>query len=124
MKDFNLERVEPFWYLATPYRGHTKGIKVAYKETLLVLGMLLELNIRVYSPIVHCHDVQVSIIKLEKGTEHNFWLPHDAPFMHASVGLMIVRMAGWKDSEGIAEEVNLFKILKKPIVELDWPLGS
>ncbi len=109
---------EPYWYVATPYSGHPKGLNVAFKEACAATASLLRHGIRVYSPIAHTHP-----IALEGALDpfdHDIWLPADGPLMQAAVGIIVVRMAGWDKSIGIAHEISQFKKAGKPVLYLEW----
>ena len=109
---------EPFWYLATPYSGFSKGIDVAFGEAARVAATLIKRGIRVYSPIAHTHPI-AQYGKLDP-LDHAIWLPADNPFMEAAVGLIVVKMPGWEESRGLRAEIKKFRANNKPVLYMEY----
>jgi hypothetical protein len=104
-----------FWYLATPYSKYHAGIETAFVLAAQTAASLVRAGIPVYSPIAHTHPIAVhgQIDPLD----HGIWLPADEPFMRAACGLIVLCAQGWKESRGIAHEIEQFA--GRPIVYMD-----
>lgn len=100
-------------YLATPYSKYKAGIHMAFVDASVFAAKLMRWGVCVYSPIAHTHPLAVygNIDPLD----HSIWLPFDEAMMEASEALLVVEMEGWKDSKGIAHEIEFFKAREKPI---------
>jgi len=109
-----------YWYLATPYTKYTAGIEAAFVEACRIAAWLIGQDVSVYSPIAHTHPIAIHG-RMDPVTNHSLWLRADKPLMLAAHGLVVVRMAGWDESIGIAEEMEVFRAERKPVVFLDWP---
>ena len=105
------------FYLATPYskqRTHAQ----AYLDALAAQVRLLNVGLDVFCPVVYFHPASIRM----RERPHSFWMARCMPFLMAADELLVVKMPGWENSEGIAEEMRLFKGLSKPIVHLGWPM--
>ncbi len=102
-----------FWYLATPYSGHPRGELVAFCEAAQGAATLLGAGVNVFCPITHSHPIatQGGLVM-----EHAGWMRADAPFMHAAHGIIVLMMDGWRQSRGIAQEIEFFAGEGKPVL--------
>lgn len=106
----------PYWYLATPYRGHSHGFDAAAAEAAVWAAWLIDSGVDVYSPIVHSHPIAQYVTMAPP--ENDFWLARQVPFMVPAAGLLVAHIAGWERSTGIAWEREWFKAAGKPIHDL------
>lgn len=106
-----------FYYLATVYSKHAKGIGVAFREACEQAALLVRAGVPVFSPICMTHPITVH------GDidpyDHKIWLEADRTFMEAARGLIVCKMPGWEESYGIGEEIKTFQRLGKPIVYIN-----
>ena len=109
---------EPFWYLATPYRNYKAGLKSASIEAAKATAFLAERDIRVFCPIVHGQPL-VDHGGLDP-VDSSLWLAIDRPFLEAAVGLIVIKMQGWDESIGVADEILKFRASKKPVLYMEW----
>lgn len=103
-------------YFATPYAKYPGGMDRAFIDTCRVTARLLLAGINVYSPIAHSHSL--AVYGGLAGGDHAFWLPYDELMMSRCDTLIIAHMDGWRESKGIAHEVEFFKRAGKPIFDL------
>lgn len=112
-----LPPIESFWYLGSPYSSYRWGLDAACRKASALAASLTFAGIPVFSPIAHSHALA------EYGAldplDHDFWMTADAPFMRAAGGLIVAEMAGWRDSAGLAMEIEVFDRAGKPVVYLD-----
>lgn len=106
-------------YVATPYSKYPKGIEAAFRDACKVTAALIEDGINAYSPIAHTHPVAI-YGKIDP-LDHGIWMKFDAAMMEAATELLVIEMPGWKESKGIAIEVETFRKAGKPITYLTWP---
>jgi hypothetical protein len=115
--------MQGFWYIATPYSNYSgenggPGLEVAVQQACKAAAHLIDLGLKVYSPIAHTDTLAM------KGDidplDHDIWMPQDEPFMEAAKGLIVVTMDGWDNSKGVREEIYKFREMDKPIVYMEW----
>ena len=114
---YKLKALGGFWYVATPYSKHPKGIYIAFEEAADITAWLLSFGLPVYSPIVHGH-VLCSGGDLNP-VDHDFWMKVDTPFMNAASGLIVIKMDGYKESLGVLSEIKHFEDQGKAVLFLD-----
>lgn len=105
------------WYLATAYSKHPNGLDSAWQEACRVAGSLIKNGVPVFSPIAHGHPIAVQAGM--DPLDHSFWLAFDQTMIDVSRGLIVYRDEGWKNSKGIAIEIEEFKKAGKPVYYLD-----
>lgn len=101
-------------YVATPYTKYEKGHEAAFREACRCTAALIDIGYKVFSPISHTHPLAEFVTRLEKSTT-DFWLGLDEPVMERCDVLVVVEMAGWRDSAGVARELAHFRARKAPI---------
>lgn len=106
-----------YFYLATQYSKHPQGVNAAWQEACRVAASLLRQGVIVFSPIAHSHGI--AHCGAIDPLDHDIWIPADKPFMDAARGLIVYRDEGWKNSKGIAIEIEEFKKAGKPVYYLD-----
>lgn len=105
-------------YLATPYSLYKYGLDcAAYDAARHAEFLVREFGLSAWSPIVHGH--QITRFGSLPPRDHLLWAKVNAPLMHASASCVVVKLEGWQDSRGIAEEVAYFQAAGKPVVEMD-----
>src|SRR5271170_5526059 len=102
-----------FIYLATPYSKYKTGQENAANDAAKIVAKLLKESVYVYSPIVHTH--QVAIHGNLDVLDYKIWQAFDQPFLDVSDCLLVAKMDGWKDSDGINFEIKDFHEKKKEI---------
>jgi len=107
-----------FYYMATPYSKFSKGRDEAHRLACLAAAECLRLGILVFSPIAHGHAI-AQYGNFE--TDYETWKQHSEAMMRAADGLIVIRMEGWKESDGVTEEIKWFKESGKPILQRDPP---
>ncbi len=105
-----------FYYLSTPYSKYPYGRVEAFKAAAKQSAILIEAGIDVFCPITHSHPIS-EYINPNLDT-HDTWLRLDRNQMRASAGMILCKLPGWEQSIGIAEEIDEFKRLGKPIIEM------
>lgn len=104
-------------YLATPFTKYPHGIDAAVVDATRLAGNLLASGINVYAPIPYC-----AALARQHGFDMlalPFWLPLEEAMCLACDVLIVARLDGWAESEGIAREVERFVRSGKSIYDLD-----
>ena len=105
-----------FKYLASPYSDSDPAVmEQRFLMTEQALNFLLRRKIWTYSPIVHCHALA---LKYNLPKDAAYWRDFDRTMIRASSGLILLKLAGWEISKGMAEEIAYAEELGLPIEEL------
>ena len=72
---------------------------------------------KVFCPIAHSHSIEVNGMGVLM--EAAFWLEQDFAILTYVDKLVVYRMEGWKESEGIKKEIEFATGLKIPIEYID-----
>jgi hypothetical protein len=105
------------WYLASPYTKYKSGHEIAYRDVCAMAAALVKKGYAVFSPIAHGHGLS------KHGgipfTDHAVWEKIDSPFVDLCGGLIVAKLDGWDNSEGVAVEISKFRAAGKPIIFMD-----
>lgn len=104
------------WYLASPYSKYPEGLERAFRAGCRIAGRLIAAGVPVFSPIAHSHSV--AILSGLNPRDHATWLRADEWMMRAAAGLLVADMDGWRNSFGVAFEIEEFEQAGKPIMLL------
>lgn len=107
-----------YFYLATPYFHQDPFVRE--RNFLSAIRALIFLTSSqgpvLYSPIVHWHQAAL-IGALPKDLK--FWETQDKTMLWNAKELWILRVAGWKDSQGIKKEQGWAEEWGKPVRYVD-----
>lgn len=100
-------------YVAAPYSHETVAVRQYRFEcvTAFAAGLIVSGQV-VFSPISHTHYMQVG--KSVPGN-WDFWRKQSVPFLRLASRLVVLKLPGWEQSEGVAEEVKIAQALSIPI---------
>lgn len=106
-----------YYYLATPYSKYEGGLEAAFIMAAKQTALLMQAGIPVFSPIAHTHPIAIhgGIDPLD----YTVWQPVDQPMMDAATGLIVVCAPGWRESKGVAYEIEDFKLAGKPVFYME-----
>ncbi len=105
-----------FWYLATPYTKFPAGEHAAFVAAAKEAALLFSNGIFVLSAITHTHPIYRA--KPSLGGAWETWAELDRRLIRASTGLIVCMLETWKDSTGIAAEIEFTQSIGKPVVYL------
>jgi hypothetical protein len=110
-------RPRGYAYLASPHSHQDpQVVQERFKTTETVLAFLLRKGIWVYSPIVHNH----ALAQLHNlPTDAAYWQNYNHAMIDGAKELIVLRIAGWQDSKGVAEEIAYATSLGLPIHHFD-----
>lgn len=110
------------WYLASPYTKFARGQEAAFYEAAEAAAKLMAAGLVVYSPIAHSHPVATygGLDALDGA----FWLRQNQPMMEKMDGLIVLKLPGWKESEGVQIEIDFFRRERKGFMWAEAPLDE
>lgn len=100
-------------FLACPYEGSKTERKSRFAIATRYAGELISLGKIVFSPITHGHAI-VQYTPLPVTAE--FWRNINNSFIEWCDEVHVLCLSGWKESVGIAAEIELAKTLGKKII--------
>ena len=109
-----------FWYMATPYSKYEDGMAAAFCGAAKGAARLVMEGVKVFSPITHTHPI-ATLGGLDP-LDHKIWMPADEPFMRLSYGLIVYKLPGWEDSDGVECEIGAFRQWGRPVEFLTHPM--
>lgn len=104
-----------YWYLATPYTKYEGGLDKAYEDASKMVAFLLDAGHFIFCPITHFHTPAKYTMK---STEE--WYNLSIQFLKLARGLIVCKMDNWKNSIGIAKEIDEAGRLALPICYCDY----
>ena len=107
-------------YLASPYSHCPLGHEIAFTSACVKVAELYQLGKDVFSPIVHSHPI--AKYGGLNPVDHEFWMRRDRWFMDKCDRLLVMTLAGWKESRGVQEEIEYFEAQNKPVDHCDPPI--
>lgn len=100
-----------FVYVATPYsHADPEVMESRYRAAIVAAAHFMAQGFIAFSPIAHSHEIGKHIGKTAGGHAdngvHNFWMHQDLPMLARADALFVLTLDGWKESRGVAEEVE------------------
>lgn len=100
-------------YLACPYSHPDASVRGdRFKEANRAAGLLMKRGDLVFSPISHTHPIAEEC-DLPKGWD--FWQAFDRAYLSASRLLVVLCIAGWRESVGVQAEIAIARELGVPV---------
>jgi len=111
------DKYEGFLYIASPYSKANEQLRQdRYMGICATCAYFIKYDWTVYSPIAHWHPI-ASRFGLPEGMD--FWRQHDLTMLYASCKMIVAMIQGWKDSDGIKEEIEFAKRRNIPVEYFD-----
>lgn len=97
-------------FLACPY-GHAEKSVVEERFDLSnkVAAKIARSGTVVFSQVSMSHPINAHLGDLDKAGIGALWAPIDQAFMEAMDELIVIDAPGWKESSGVAREIEFFK---------------
>jgi nucleoside 2-deoxyribosyltransferase len=100
-------------YLASPYsHDDPQVMEGRFTAVCQVAAQIMAEGIHVYSPIAHTHPIAM-VGDLPKHWE--YWAEYDRVMIAACDQLWVAMIDGWKDSRGVAAEIEIARCMGKPV---------
>jgi hypothetical protein len=111
-----------FSYLATPYSVVNPISKIQagllrrkrFERACKMAAKLMKEGENIFCPIAHSHSVEYYGMNKEVNSM-NFWLKQDLSILQYAKELIVFKMDGWEQSEGIKREIKFAEELNIPI---------
>ncbi len=104
-------------YLATPFTHYPHGPEAAFIEAARIAGKLSLRGHAVFSPIAHGHAMAVHA-EID-AYDAALWESINRPFVALCSECWVAMMDGWRDSDGIRQEIEDFTCADKVVRYLD-----
>jgi sugar phosphate isomerase/epimerase len=104
-------------YLASPYtHPEPEVMEQRFDAACRAAGALMAKGLIVFSPIAHTHGIAVRC-ELPRGWD--FWAKFDREFVERAECVIVLRLAGWETSRGVAAELRIAEEAGIPIEYMD-----
>ncbi len=103
-------------FLACPY-GHSDAsiVEKRFGHSNSVASRIVRSGATVFSQVSMSHPINKEMGDLDKAAIGKLWGPVDAVFMEAMEELIVVDIDGWRESSGVAREIEFFKERRRPV---------
>lgn len=106
-------------YLAAPYRHPSKRVRDARMEAVgRVAAGLTDIDHRVFCPLMYAK------VLIEHGFGHRddrWWYAYDVGWLPCCEEIVVLKLPGWFDSEGVRIEVEVARELGIRITHMEVP---
>ena len=103
-------------YLASPYSHPDAPMREArFRDVCRAAARLMREGHVVFSPIAHGHPIAAYGLP----TDWRFWEPFDREQLERCDELVVLTLAGWRESKGVQAEIQIARELGKPVRFLD-----
>lgn len=97
-------------FLACPYGHADKSVvEQRFEISNVVAAEIARAGSVVFSQVSMSHPINKHLCDLDKAGIANLWAPIDRVFMEAMDELIVIDEPGWKESAGVAREIEFFK---------------
>lgn len=94
-----------FAYLASNYSHPDPAIRhQRFIAACRAAAHLMERGIPVFAPICHSHPI--AEVMNGRHLDHEFWLAQDLPILAQATTLIVLQLDGWRESRGVAREIE------------------
>lgn len=104
-----------FTYVASPYSDKDREVEITRYDAVMEFmthSVKADPDTVLYSPILHCH-VWANRHDLPKDAA--WWRRHNLSILQKASVLYVVGLEGWKESVGVAMEIQFARDLHLPI---------
>lgn len=104
-------------YVASPFSHPDLEVqrKRFYEAMRYTAWRIKEFGEVVYSPIVHCYEM--ALVHDFPG-DADFWKRYDTIMLVPAAEMHVLQIEGWKESKGVQGEIELCRLLHKPIYRI------
>lgn len=96
-----------YYYLASPYTSQYSSRRTErYLTALKAMNVLMLKGIVVFGPVAHTHPLATKF-RLPKDSE--YWMKYDKAFVKNSIGMIMLLIDGWMDSNGMKTELEMVR---------------
>jgi len=99
-------------YLASPYSHPDPAVRAErYRAACRATAALLLAGQPVFSPIAHGHP----LVEYGLPADWTFWQRYDRELLARCDEVVVLVLAGWRESVGVREEIRIARELGKPV---------
>lgn len=103
----------PVIYLACPFTDPDELVRSRrLLESIKFERALYDAGALVYNPLRYSSNAPYK-------PEYRYWIDHGLAIMKACDGVAVLKLDGWRSSEGVRGEIELAKMFEKPVFESD-----
>lgn len=100
-------------YLGSAYSHQDPAVKEErFRLACKAAARLMQAGFVVFAPIPHSHSIE-QLFDDKEG--HAFWMGQDLPLLKAARQMIVLTFDGWKQSKGLAEEIQRATGWDKPV---------
>ena len=104
---------EGYYYIASPYsHADAEVVQQRFEAAVKASGRLMQANLIVFSPIAHSHPI--ALASMLPG-DFGYWERGCKVFVAQSIGIVVLKLAGWRESRGVTAEIAIAKKLGLPV---------
>jgi hypothetical protein len=92
-----------------------------FTEVCKAAALLMRQGEHVFSLIAHTHPIALAG---ELPTGWDYWREFDELFFRICDEMRILALPGWRESRGIAAEIEVARSMGLPIFVMEWPSGA
>ncbi len=105
-------------YLASPYSHQDpKVMDHRFHQVAESAARLMAAGVQLFCPITHTHPIVIAGA-LPRGAE--YWLTFDRWFIERCDAVVVVMIDGWEESVGVTHEIEMARVLGKPVIFVDF----
>lgn len=105
-------------YLASPYTHADPAVMQSrFEAACRAAAVLMRAGRAVFSPIAH--SVPIARHGRLPATDLAFWMAVDRPLLEACDEMVVLRLPGWEQSLGVAEELRMAKARGMLVIFMD-----
>ena len=97
----------PLIYIASPYSHPDPQVRIQrFEDVCYYVGELMCGGKHVFSPIAHCHPIQVVH---DLPCDWEYWKETCIAYLSCCYKIIVLQLDGWDSSVGIAAEIEIAK---------------
>ena len=105
-------------YLASPYSHESQHVRaMRWDQVCRAAGALIASGSHVFSPIAHSHAIATAG---NLATDFDAWRSFDLKMLAVCDELVVLKLDGWQESEGIQSEIQYAIDFGMPVSYMDW----
>ena len=98
-------------YLSSPYSSEDAALRQwRFEAACKATAEMLRAGLIVWSPVVHSHPLTLYGLP----SDWQFWQSYDRAYLEACSALTVLTLDGWRESEGVANEIKMANELGIP----------
>lgn len=105
-----------YFYLCHPYTNKDVNIEASrLMKVHQIYAKLARQGVKCYSPVA---ATILAAMHHKMPTSHEFWKELNETFIFNSMGIILIKMHGWEESEGVAHELAYAGVVNKRIHQI------